>query len=247
MFDSTTINVNSAADLSKVVLAIGGLGTASFGLVDACKGIAGGISNLGLGDIKKVVRPLIVGGDGAIPESHRVPAPSFNSVWFTLRANWLNGMALGDQKAAAKALIKLNLTTTNAANLAKRTGTDAGLLTSIAQKITPTPQTSADGKPIQLTPAESDAFGRFDVALSALLDQAYQRADQRYRNSAKLLAFVFAIVLALVGARLVYGVDAPYGPAFIAGLLATPLAPVAKDLASSIQAGAKVAQALKGN
>jgi hypothetical protein len=237
MFELVTITVGSTLDLSKVVLAIGGLGTAAYGLVDACKGFGGGISNRGLGDIKKVVRPLIAGGVGA---------PSFDSAWLTLRANWLNGMALGDQKSAAKALIKLNLTAANAEKLATATGVDQSLLENVAKKIAPPLQLDANGKPIQMTAPESDVYGRFDVSLSALLDQAYQRADQRYRNSAKLLAFAVAIALSLVGSYTVYGKDMPWLQAFIVGALATPLAPVAKDISSAIQAGAKVAQALKG-
>ena len=52
MFDATAL---ANLDLSKVVLSIGGLGTAAYGVVDATKGFGGGISNRGFGDIKKVV------------------------------------------------------------------------------------------------------------------------------------------------------------------------------------------------
>ena len=45
-------------DLTKIVLAIGALGTAAYGLVDVSKGFGGGgISNRGFGDIKKSYRP----------------------------------------------------------------------------------------------------------------------------------------------------------------------------------------------
>jgi hypothetical protein len=75
--------------------------------------------------------------------------------------------------------------------------------------------------------------------LSALLDQAYQRGDQRYRNSAKVAAVVASLSLAWLG---VWAGQLEPKLAIIAGLLATPLAPVAKDLASAIQAAAKLAQ-----
>ena len=90
-------------------------------------------------------------------------------------------------------------------------------------------------------------YGRFDLLLSALLDQGYQRADQRYRNSAKLLAVFIAMFLAILGGRIVVG-NAFFSNgsevvrSVLAGLLATPLAPIAKDLSSAIQAGAKAAQ-----
>ena len=115
----------------------------------------------------------------------------------------------------------------------------------MAAKIAPPLQLNADGQPIQMTAPESDVYGRFDVSLSALLDQAYQRADQRYRNSAKLLAFGVAIALAVAGAYTIYGSQFPLWQSLIVGILATPLAPVAKDISSTIQAGAKVAQILK--
>lgn len=233
MFEIATSLSN--LDLPKVVLAIGSLGTAAYGVVDATKGFGGGISNRGFGDIKGVISKLIP------PESANVsPDAALNlaSALRTLRANWLNGMLLGDQKSVAKALVKLNLTPGNASHMAAATGVDKDVLAGIATKM---------GSSTALSPQETDVYGRFDLLLSALLDQGYQRADQRYRNSAKLLAVFIAIFLAIVGARIVVG-DAFFSNgsevlrALIAGLLATPLAPIAKDLSSAIQAGAKAAQ-----
>ncbi len=211
------------SDLMQAVLAIGSLGAAAYGLVDATKAFGGGISNLGFGDIKSVMARFI-------------PAPSLPFVLSTLRANWLNGMALTDQKSIAKALIKVNLTVASAGAMATAAGVDATTLTSVAGKL------AAGGA---LTQPETDVYGRFDLLLSAQLDQGYQRADQRYRNGAKLLAVPVSVALALLGAWAVYPEHAPFGKAFVAGLVATPLAPIAKDLSSAIQAGAKVAQAWK--
>jgi hypothetical protein len=215
-------------DLSKIVVAIGGLGTAAYGVVDASKGFGGGISNRGFGDIKKVISKFIpAGGTSAL---------ALPSALATLRANWLNGMALADQKSIAKALVKLNLTSGSAKQMAAAAGVDGDLLTSVADKL-------ATAKPLEQK--ETDVYGRFDLLLAALLDQGYQRADQRYRNSAKLLAIPVAVILAMLGAWAMSGAaltPADTWRAIIAGLLATPLAPVAKDLSSALQAGAKVAQ-----
>ena len=232
MFEATGI---SQLNLTQIVLAIGSLGTAAYGVVDVSKGFGGGVSNRGFGDIKKVVSQFIPAVSGASGGS----ALSLTSVLTTLRANWLNGMALGDQKSVAKALIKLNLNAASARAMAAATGVAETVLTSIAQKL------PAGG---DLTKEESDAYGRFDLLLSAVLDQGYQRADQRYRNSAKLLAVPVAVGLALLGAWAIS--PGPLLPpdawrAVVGGLLATPLAPVAKDLASGIQAGTKLAQAWK--
>jgi hypothetical protein len=120
--------------------------------------------------------------------------------------------------------------------MAAATGVNAELLTKVADKL---------GTGVALSQQETDVYGRFDLLLSALLDQGYQRADQRYRNSAKLLGVPVAMGLAVLGAWAINGNPlhlADAAKAAICGLLATPLAPIAKDLSSAIQAGAKVAQ-----
>jgi hypothetical protein len=231
MLEDIAATAVSNFDLPKIVLAIGSLGTAAYGFVDISKGFGGGVSNRGFGDIKKVVSKFISSDSGS--------ALGLDSVLATLRANWLNGMALADQKSVAKALIKLNLTSATAKRMADATGVNADLLKGVADKL-------ASGK--DLSHEETDVYGRFDLLLSAMLDQGYQRADQRYRNSAKLLAVPVAVVLALLGAWAISGDHLTSGDAWracIAGLLATPLAPIAKDLSSAIQAGAKVAQTWK--
>jgi hypothetical protein len=233
MLEPVSVSTISNLALPKVVLAIGSLGTAAYGVVDATKGFGGGISNRGFGDIKKVVSKFIPAGSA---DNGGASALSLPSVLATLRANWLNGMPLADQKSVAKALIKLNLTVASANGMAGATGVGANTLTSIAAKL---------GTGEALTQQETDVYGRFDLLLTALLDQGYQRGDQRYRNSAKLLAVPIAVTLALLGALTIYGKDAQFFIALVAGLLATPLAPVAKDLASAIQAGTKVAQSWK--
>jgi len=217
----------STIDLSKLVLAIGGLGTAAYGVVDATKALGGGVSRVGFGDIKRVVSKLI-------PANQKDPPSALDkdSVLATLRANWMNGVPAADQKSIAKALVKLTLTTDTANGLGKITGVDGAVLTELAKKLS-TKATLSD--------EQTDVYGRFDLSLSALLDQAYQRGDQRYRNTAKLLAVAVALVLSLAGTQTVLG---PHHVrlAVMVGLLSTPLAPIAKDLASAVQAGAKVAQ-----
>lgn len=220
-------------NLPQIVLAIGALGTAAYGVVDVSKAFGGGVSNCGFGDIKGVISQFIP----VSPGQNAASALSQASVLRTLRANWLNGMALADQKSVAKALIKLNLNAGTAIGMAAATGVDERVLSSIAAKL-PTGE--------DLTKTETDAYGRFDLLLNAVLDQGYQRADQRYRNSAKLLAVPVAVVLALLGAWSIAGnalSSLDVWKAVAGGLLATPLAPMAKDLASAIQAGTKLAQA----
>jgi hypothetical protein len=51
MLDAVAGSAIANLDLAKVVLAVGSLGTAAYGLVDVTKGFGGGISNRGFGDI----------------------------------------------------------------------------------------------------------------------------------------------------------------------------------------------------
>src|SRR5579863_10509587 len=96
----------SLQGLPQVVAAIGGLGTAAFGLVDASKALGGGVNHIGFGAIKSLARSLTPGT--------QTNALSQKEVVATLQANWFNGTDLGSQKSIAKTLIKLNLSPGNA-------------------------------------------------------------------------------------------------------------------------------------
>lgn len=109
-------------------------------------------------------------------------------------------MDKSNQISIAKSLIKLRLTPETAPALAATTGVDATLLLQVAVKIkngqatAPNPQVSND--PNSLTPQEFDVYGRFDLLLNTFLDQAYQRANQRYKNAARATAIPVAVILA---------------------------------------------------
>jgi len=219
--------IDVANNIPQIAGAVGALGTAAFGLVDATKAFSGGVSKFGLGFIDDAIRPFL----GAGVEARNLRR--------TLRGHWINGTALGDQKAIAKSLIKVQLSAENAAKFAGATGVDADSLHTVAQKI-------ASHK--EMSQKESDTFGRFDLALTARLDDAYSHADQRYRNAAKLIAACLAVVLAVVGLIIInpHGFDArDVALAILCGVIATPLAPIAKDMASALQAGVKLAQVVK--
>jgi hypothetical protein len=164
----------------------------------------------------------------------------------TLLANWMNGMETGAQKAIAKSFIKLHLNPVTAMALAKETNVDAKTLVSVAEKLTAV-DTQRSTPDSGLTPMEADAYGRFDLALSALVDRAYERADQFYRNSCKALACFIAVGLAFAGNyALPEAQHLPYWQVVIIGLIATPLAPVAKDIANAIQTASDAIGSVKG-
>lgn len=211
--------------LSNLIAAIGGLGTAAFGLVDATKVFGGGANRIGFSGIRKAVTQLIPGATHGL-----VPAQILEN----LRSNWFNGTDLASQKSIAKSLIKLNLDPGNAPAVAQATGVDLATLTAVATSITTA---------VPLTPAQSDFFARFDLILTARLDDTYQHADQFYRNGTRALATLFAIGLAFGGE---YAIGAnQWGLALLVGLLATPLAPVAKDLSTALGTAVNALQAAK--
>ena len=146
---------------------------------DATKVFGGGANRFGFPGIRRAVLPLI-------------PAPASglgqHRILDTLRANWYNGTDLASQKAIAKSLVKLSLDPGNAATVASAVGVGSTELTTIATNM-------AAATP--LTPPQSDFFSRFDLMLTAILDQAYQHAGQVYRNGTRALATLFAIILAL--------------------------------------------------
>jgi hypothetical protein len=186
----------------------------------------------------------------ATDNQNKAPLPPANAIpqgniVASLKANWYNGTDLGNQKSIAKSLIKMGLSEGNAANLATATGVNAAALKSVAKKISSGTKLETD---------ESDVFARFDFGLTALIDELYQHADQVYRNWTRILAAAIAITLALVGGWTLHGnLDPTNGYwgsndmaiALIVGLLATPLAPIAKDLSTALSTAVNTLQLVK--
>ena len=216
-------------EISNAIAATAGLGTAAYGLVDTSKFVRGGASNHGFGDIEKALKPFIGARSKAAP----------SAAWLTLQANWLNGKSKDEQKAAAKGLIRLKLVTDTAEDLAGKAGVSAAALKAAAEK-------TDSGQP--LVQADLNVLGRFDAEVSTVIDACYERADQRYRNATKAWACAVSVVLAIVG-MLALSTDTPTGSqivkAILVGLLATPLAPIAKDLSSSLQAAVAALQTVR--
>ncbi len=220
-------------DLGQTITAVGGLGTAAFGLVDATKPITG-VNHLGFSGVRQTVAQLTPGNEAvnSLPQS---------KILATLEANWINGTDVASQKAIAKSLIKLHLNVENAPQVANAAGVDPGVLANIARKV-------ATGETLE--PAESDVFGRFDLIVTALLDEAYQRADQTYRSGTRLIAMFISVLLAVAGAVTLHNKSGDswaqdLGTAVIVGLLATPLAPIAKDLSSALATAVNALQSTK--
>jgi len=229
------MSIPALQNLPQIITAIGGVGTAAFGLVDASKVFAGGPNHIGFEGIRTAVIALT--GDGTAATN----ALSQARILATLQANWLNGTDLGSQKAIAKSLIKLNLSAANAPALAAATGVDSATLATVAASV-------AAGTP--LTASQSDVFARFDFIVTALLDEAYQRSDHAYRNGTRALAMLVAVVLAVAGGLILEGGNGTWTAkdmleCVLVGLVATPLAPIAKDLSSALASAVNTMQLVK--
>ena len=231
--------VNGLQDfqLGQVITAIGGLGTAAFGLVDAAKSAFSGINRVGLKHIHEVVSELAPEGASAGGPVNALPQAN---ILESLEANWVNGNDLASQKAIAKSLIKLHLSSANASTVAVMASVDPAVLTAVASNL-------ETGTP--LSQAESDTYSRFDLIVTALLDEAYQVSDQVYRNFTKTLAALLAVALAVAAGWSLEGANfrspKEIALAVLVGLLATPLAPIAKDLSSALATAVNTMQLVK--
>lgn len=221
---SDILSNNGITNITAVLTAIAALGTAAAGLVDTLKTLPyGGVSHIGFRTIKAHLKPV----DSAFTAiGHLDP-------WDTLHANWINGVATDQQKAIAKSLVHLGLTPKNAPGMATATGISPAALGTAATNI-------FNGT--ALTQQDTNVLGRFDTMVSAILDAGYEEADQKYRNWSKLIAGGIAVGLAM-GAAKILGVDSWLGIPI--GLISVPLAPVVKDLTSSIQAAANAVNVVK--
>jgi len=228
------VEANTAITLTKltaIIAAVGALGTAAFGLVDTLKVLpGGGISRAGFKFIRRTILKLA-------PEVPSLEKTGLNrdAIISTLLSQWINGIATADQVNIAKSLIKLRLSSDTATALASATAVDEKVLSQIANSIR---------AGTALTRPQSDVYGRFDLLLTTLLDQAYQRAGQRYRNVAKFAAVPVAVALA-VAAAYVVPTQIKVSEAVLLGLIATPIAPIAKDVSSAIATAAQAIQAWK--
>src|SRR5580692_5675691 len=223
--------MSEIGQLPSIVTAIGALGTASFGLVDASKVVAFG--PIGFTGISRTVVSLIPdGGTNVLPRKNVID---------TLKANWFNGTDLSSQKAIAKSLIKLNLSPENAEAVANVTGVDPAILLQATKDM-------AAGR--SLVSPQSDVYARFDLILTAMLDEVYQRADNYYRNWTRTIAAFVAVLLALIAGCALNQQHLLQTPirlwqSVLVGLLATPLAPIAKDLSSALAMAVNAMQKVK--
>lgn len=219
-----------------VIAATGGLGLAAMSLVDAFKAVpGGGVSRIGFHHIKDVV----VLFDKVLA---RAVGPSWETV---VLSHWINGRSRSEQIGVIRSLLRLGLNTDTSDQLAAIGNVDAKALSAAAGKLV---------KGSDMTEAEVNLIGRVEAAVEARLDAAFDLAEQAYRNQARILAGAIAVVLALVASPLMDPRDPIPGFEWLdtraligvlIGLLAVPIAPIAKDLVSALTAAASAAKSTR--
>ncbi len=220
-------NTISLPDLGAALAGLSALSTAAFGLLDSTKAFGGGVSNIGFGPIETALA--------------RYDAPlrtSAGAHWRQIvRSHWVAGVPKAEQKAKAQALIKLGLTAANAPAIAVAALVDPKALTAAAVKL---------DKGQKLSDVDLNILGRMNAAIDIQLDAAFERADQQYRNTCRLLAGGVAMALS-IAAWALWPADAGKPPtllmAVLVGLLAIPVAPVAKDLTAGLSSAMKALKA----
>jgi hypothetical protein len=210
-------------DVIATIAAMGGLGLAAMALVDALKAVpGGGVSRIGFGHIRKVLRMF-----------DKVLVRAAGDQWeAVIMAHWINGRDRDDQIGVIRSLLRLGLNPDTAGQLAVIGNVDAAALGKAAGKLT---AGSA------LSEAEINLIGRVEAAVEAHLDAAFDLAEQAYRNTARALSGLVAVVLAVTAGILLSTPAEPIDPriAALIGLLAVPIAPIAKDLVSALTASAR--------
>jgi hypothetical protein len=214
---STLLSQIALKDLPVILSAIAAIGTASFGLMDTTKAINGGISNWGFPFIRKALDPIapVLRNLGADP-------------YALARANWINGVAKEEQKTAIRNMIRLGLTEVSAAEL------DPEVISVAPADLAAAAKKARAGKALNET--ELAVLARFDAMINLRLDTAFELADQRFRNASRFGAAVVAVLISVAGAVMVYdgSVTDKVILGVVVGIIAVPLAPVAKDISSAI-------------
>ncbi len=228
--------------LNLVIAAIGATGAfglTAMSLVDVLKTLPeGGVSKIGFRFLAQVF-------DELEQPLKRAMGEGWKSI---LLAHWINGRPRAEQIGAIRAMIRLGLDEQTAQALAPFGGVKAEVLKTAAEKL-------ARGEELDQT--HVNAIGRVEAAVEARLDGAFDRADQAYRNWSRVLAGGLAVLLAIA----VWGVLVldtgegsfpvlPANPntffaAVLVGVLAVPIAPIAKDLVGALTAASKAVQATR--
>lgn len=204
-------------NLGTIVLAVGALGTAAFGIVEALKWT--GIGVFGFRQLVSVLGEPVI---AALRVAYGAEAVTM------LKELYRTDRKGGELPTTIRQGARVGLTPETAPALAKKVGVvSADDLAEVAKLV-------QSGEPLE--EAQRGILGRFELALDSRIDAALALADTRYKGYVRLAASFVAIAIALIVGIIQ---QQPILISVIVGVAAVPFAPVAKDLASGLQAASQ--------
>ena len=235
----TLESASTQSPLMTFVLAAGALGTAAFGIVEGLKWFA----LIGEAGFRHIERFLEEGFGEALVVAYGKDAVAL------LRAQYRSPKSHDELVRTLRQGVRLGLTASTASKLAQTVGVVAPeALTRIASSLASSEaSTAASAEPTDpLTDAQRALLGRFELAVDTRIDAVLTLSEDTYRSAARFCAALIAIAIALATAvSLGASEPAVFGRALLLGLMAVPIAPIAKDVTSGIAAAAKAIGARK--
>ena len=216
------------------VVAVGALGTAAFGLVEAF-GKALVLGRVGL--------PFV--GYGCVRVVIKLYAPALKFTYGDayeriLIQEYRDGRGKGRAPETIRQGVRLALPLMEAAEARAIVQGAWGMEAQAAEDLVDALQAEArTGKALTAKAAKDAALlaGRFGLALDSRIAAAFTLAEEKYQAAARLWAGIAAIVLALAfnwSLSTTASGGYPYWIAVLIGAAAVPLAPVAKDISSAL-------------
>lgn len=264
MSDSTTFPFSSE-NLGTAGLAIGALGTASYGIVD------GFFKSFSWFDSAGFERIFAVGGKEGGRRWPRWPMtrkatldpllPALRmaygkEVMELLRTQYRGGRVTGDLPRTLRQGVRIGFGMMEVefiTSVAVELGINRQIAALAAEAIDRARRQRADaantgpaGSPPQpsMTEEQRSAMARLETLIDARIDAALTLADTQYVTQTKFLAMAVSLGISfLVGWGI--GMKDKWMWCWIIGLAAVPLAPVAKDLSTALQEAVKSLKALK--
>ncbi len=207
-------------NLGTIVLAVGALGTASFGIVEGLKWTVIGLS--GFRQIRKLL------GDPVMEALRVAYGPEYMSL---LKAQYRANRTSGELPRSLRQGARVGLTPNTAEALADQVGVvDKAELKIVAAAL-------QKGK--NLTDSQRNILGRYELALDTRIDAALALANDKYIGYIRVLASLVSIGIALAVWWNASPEDVNLLTVVIVGVAAVPIAPIAKDLASALHSAAK--------
>ncbi len=213
-----------------IILAAGALGTASFGIVEGLKW-----TPLGTIGFKSIQKKL---GNTVMKALESAYGPDFLDYLTSL---YRNSKSSGELSKTIRQGVRIGLTENIARGLAKSVGVvDGVILESVAKSL-------ESGE--ELSQIQRSILGRFELALDARIDSALADANTKYVGGMRVAASLFSIIISVATAITLFFTESSISGLFtmagiliqsvIIGLVAVPIAPIAKDIVSAIQAASK--------